>query len=48
MLTFGFPLDVQYVILVGIYVLKLVVSNHILFYKVVNEKLNTIILNPIN
>ena len=33
---------------VGIYVLKLIVCNHIIFNKVVIEKLNIIILNPIN
>ena len=35
-------------ILVGIYVLKLVVYNHILYNKVIIEKFNNIILNPIN
>ena len=33
---------------IGFYVLKLVVWNHILFNKVVIDKLNTIIVNPIN
>ena len=34
--------------LLEFFVLKLVVCNHILFNKVVIEKLNIIILNPIN
>ena len=38
----------QWVVNVGIFVIKLVVCNHILFNKVVIEKLNIIILNPIN